>query len=80
MEQERVWREQIRETLFVPEDLPKLDVQVHGQFSPESGVVAERVSYGTQFGMRIPAIVYRPESALERQCPAFIVVNGHGGG
>jgi dienelactone hydrolase len=40
--------------------------------------VAERVSYGTQFGMRIPAIVYLPERRTGK-IPALIVVNGHGG-
>jgi dienelactone hydrolase len=38
----------------------------------------ERVSYSTQLGMRVPAIVYRPERPAGRG-PALIVVNGHGG-
>ncbi len=27
---------------------------------PIPGVIAERVTYGTSYGMRVPAIVYRP--------------------
>ena len=42
------------------------------------GVVAHRVTYGTQYGMRIPAIVYAPAHA-KGKLPAVIVVAGHGG-
>jgi dienelactone hydrolase len=75
---EEQWRSGIRRALFVPAPLPDLAVEKHGQFEPESGVVAERVSYATQFGLRVPAIVYRPKSAATK-APALIVVNGHGG-
>jgi dienelactone hydrolase len=76
--QEAEWRKRIRDTLFVPEPLPALVPQSHGSFEPVSGVIAERISYGTQFGMRVPAILYRPRSPLGR-IPALVVVNGHGG-
>ena len=36
--------------------LPALDAKTHGRFEAAPGVIAERVTYGTQFGMRIPAI------------------------
>lgn len=77
-EQMAAWRTEIRKTLFVPETLPPLESQVHGQFEPAPGVVAERVTYGSQFGLRVPGILYLPK---ERQgkVPALIVVNGHGG-
>ena len=77
--QEAEWRSRIRRTLFVPEALPDLEARTHGRFEPEPGVVAERVSYGTQFGMRVPAILYLPKSLPAGKIPAFIVVNGHGG-
>ena len=51
---------------------------MHGMFQAAPGVVAERVSYSTQFGMRVPAILYRPERPAGK-IPALIVVNGHGG-
>jgi dienelactone hydrolase len=77
-EQENIWRTRIRHTLFVPDPLPPLDAVTHGRFEPAPGVIAERVTYGTQFGLRIPAILYLPKSRSGR-IPAFIVVNGHGG-
>src|SRR5258706_3747252 len=71
-------RRQIRSTLFVPDPAPALAAESHGTFEPEPGVIAERVTYGTQFGMRVPAIVYRPKIHAGK-LPALIVVNGHGG-
>jgi len=71
-------RRQIRSTLFVPDPVPALDAASHGKFEPEPGIVAERVTYGTEFGMRVPAIVYRPKT-YSGKLPALIVVNGHGG-
>jgi len=75
------WRAQIRQALFIPEKLPDLDVRPYGKFSPVPGVVAERVTYATLYGMRIPAIVYRPEkpSKDSPKSPGLVVVNGHSG-
>lgn len=72
------WRSQIIETLHIPRPLPALAINSYGSFSPAPGVVADRVTYGTEFGMRIPAVVYRPEHHSGRM-PAMVVVNGHGG-
>ena len=77
--QEADWRARIRRTLYVPDTLPPLNARVHSTFQPEPGVVAERISYGTQFGMRVPVILYRPDPVPAEPMPAFIVVNGHGG-
>ena len=44
----------IKSTLFVPDPLPALEPESHGRFRPAPGVVAERVTYGTEFGLRIP--------------------------
>ena len=71
-------REQILAALFAPDPLPELAPQTHGSFDPSPAVTAERVSYGTQFGMRVPAILYRPRRPAGK-APALIVVNGHGG-
>ena len=71
-------RREIRSTLFVPDPLPNLDAQTHGRFEPAPGVVAERVTYATQFGMRVPAILYLPKERRDK-IPALIVINGHGG-
>ena len=71
-------RAEIRSALFVPDPLPALDAESYGQFEPAPGVVAERVSYATELGMRVPAILYLPKE-LKGKIPALIVVNGHGG-
>jgi len=77
-ERDSEWRSSMRKALMVPDMLPPLDVKIHSQFEPVPGVIAERISYGTQFGMRIPAIVYFPKEH-KTPMPAMIVVNGHGG-
>ena len=71
-------RRRIRETLFVPDPLPQLRPEPHGRFQPEPGVTTERVRHATQYGMRVPAILYLPERRAGR-IPALIIVNGHGG-
>jgi dienelactone hydrolase len=75
---EQEWRDRIRAALFAGGPAPELAPETHGRFEPAPGVVAERVSYGTQFGMRVPAVLYRPKS-VPGKIPGFIVVNGHGG-
>jgi dienelactone hydrolase len=72
-------RRRIAETLFVPDPPPSLAIEYYGSFEPVPGVVAERISYGTEFGMRIPAILYRPARPVAAKAPAIVVVNGHGG-
>jgi dienelactone hydrolase len=72
------WSAQISGALFVSDPLPPLDVETHGRFEPAPGVVAERITYGTQFGLRVPAILYLPRTR-SGPLPALIVVNGHGG-
>jgi dienelactone hydrolase len=72
------WRGAIRSTFHISEPHPELASDSHGRFEIEPGVTVERVSYGTQFGMRIPALLYLPEKRAGR-IPAVIVVNGHGG-
>jgi len=72
-------RRRIEATLFVPDPAPALAPASHGRFEPTPGVVAERITYGTEFGMRIPAILYRPAKPAPGKAPGIIVVNGHGG-
>lgn len=76
----RELRAQIKANFLVPDPLPPLDAQTHRRFAPAPGVVAEAVTYATEFGTRVPAILYLPESRpAGAKLPAFIVVNGHGG-
>ena len=71
-------RARIKATLFVPSPPPELKAESYGQFEPAPGVVAERVSYATDYGLRVPAIVYRPKQVAGKM-PGMVVVNGHGG-
>ena len=77
-QQLQAWRQQIRHALFIPDKLPALESREFGNFSPTPGVTAERVTYATLYGMRVPAIVYRP-STMTGKVPAVVVVNGHSG-
>jgi dienelactone hydrolase len=70
-------REKIRAALHVPDPLPALEAKSYGGFLAEPGVVVERVTYATEYGLRVPAIVYRPEK-IHGRIPAIVVVNGHG--
>jgi len=72
------WSGQIKKALFIQDPLPLLAPRSYGTFSPAKGVVAERVTYGTNYGMRVPAIVYRPSHAKGR-LPGLVIVNGHTG-
>jgi dienelactone hydrolase len=73
-------RMQIRADLFVPEPLPALDAQTHRKFSPAPGVAAEGVTYTTELGMKVPAILYLPDPLPKgAKVPGFVVINGHGG-
>jgi dienelactone hydrolase len=76
--QQNQWRSQILAALHVPTPLPALEPESHGSFEPAPGVVANRVTYRTQFGLRIPAILYLPKVS-GKKLPGLIVVNGHGG-
>jgi dienelactone hydrolase len=72
------WRLTIRRTLFIADTPPLLAPEHYGSFVPVKGVVAEKVTYGTEFGMRVPAVIYHPEKE-QKKLPGMIVVNGHGG-
>ena len=72
-------RKEIQATLHIPDPLPEPESKNYGKFSPAAGVSADRVSYATDYGLRVPAIVYHPAGATIMKHPALIVVNGHGG-
>ncbi len=77
-EQIKAWRAGIKSALYIPDPHPPLDLEQHGSFQPEPGVIAERISYGSQFGLRIPAVLYRPQ-VVSNKMPGLVIVNGHGG-
>ena len=72
------WRQQARAALFMPDPMPAVAPREFGSFVATPGVVAHHVTYGTQYGMRVSAIVYQPEH-MDGKVPAVIVVAGHGG-
>ena len=72
-------RAQVRANFFVPDPLPPIDGKVHRRFEPARGVSAEAVTYATEFGMRVPAILYLPKPLPKGRIPAVIIVDGHGG-
>jgi dienelactone hydrolase len=72
-------RAQIRLALRISEKLPALAVEQYGEVTVAPDVVAERVSYATDYGLRVPAMVYRPAQRPAGKMPGLIVVNGHGG-
>jgi dienelactone hydrolase len=71
-------RREVRRTFHVPDPLPPPAARGYSSFEVEPGVTADRVSYATEFGMRVPSIVYHPTRAATRR-PALIIINGHGG-
>ena len=76
------WRAKIRANFFIPTPLPARDAKTHRHFKPDPAVRAEAVTYTSQFGLRVPAILYLPDplpKTANGKIPAFIVVNGHGG-
>ena len=78
-------RASIRDHFFVPYPLPELAPRCHRTFSPAVGVRAEAITYATQYGMRIPAILYLPDplpknpDGTPQKIPAIVIVSGHGG-
>ena len=80
-EKAQAWRKQIKEDLFLADPLPPPEPESHGSFEPEPGIVAERLTYGTAYGQRVPAILYRPKrpNLPNGKIPALVIVNGHGG-
>lgn len=75
---ETALRQRIEQTFYVANLLPPPAAKSFGRVEIEPGVVADRVTYATEFGMRVPAIVYHPSKNAAKR-PALIVVNGHGG-
>src|SRR5690606_22548671 len=76
---EQELRQQIKSALFVPEELPALNAEIRGGFQAIPGVRAERITYHTLYGMKVPAILYLPDPRPKGKIPAIVIVNGHGG-
>ncbi|HEY3456148.1 MAG TPA: alpha/beta fold hydrolase [Bryobacteraceae bacterium] len=72
-------RKQMQETLHVSDPLPQLESKSYGSFAVVPDVAADRVSYATDYSLRVPAIVYHSAGATITKHPGLVIVNGHGG-
>jgi hypothetical protein len=52
----------------------ELKDKLYGRFSPTTDVTADRVSYATEYGMRVPAIVYHRAGATINLHPGLIII------
>ena len=66
------------QALFIDSPLPPLAAHTFATLPVNGNVRIEHVTFATQFGMRVPAIVYVPTHP-HGKVPAIVVVNGHGG-
>ena len=74
-----VWEAVLHQQLYTPYagKLPPLNARVWSTFSPVHGVLADRVTYATADGMRVPAVVYRPDPRVTRwkgRLPGIVIV------
>lgn len=67
----------IEQALFLQPNLP-LDVLSYGAQEITRDICIEHVSFATQFGMRVPAIVYS-STHIAGKAPGIVIVAGHGG-
>ncbi len=72
-------RKEIEQTLHVAQPLPNLQEKAYGHFPVAEGVAADRASYATAYGLRVPAIIYHEAGPTIAKHPALIIVNGHRG-
>jgi len=66
------------QALHIDNPLPPLAPHTFATFDATSNIRIEHVTFATQYGMRVPAIVYIP-THLKHKAPAIVVVCGHGG-
>jgi dienelactone hydrolase len=71
-------RKQAVQALFIDSPLPALQTKTYTAFNATSNIRVEHVTFATQYGMRVPAIVYMPMN-IAKKAPAIVVVCGHGG-
>jgi dienelactone hydrolase len=71
-------RKQAVQALFIDSPLPALQMKSFGSFNATPDIRVEHITFATQFGMRVPAIVYVP-THIAKKAPAIVVVCGHGG-
>jgi dienelactone hydrolase len=71
-------RIQATHALYLDTPLPPLSPKTFATFDAAPNIRIEHVTFATQYGMRVPAIVYIP-THTHGKLPAIVVVCGHGG-
>jgi dienelactone hydrolase len=71
-------RQQAVHALSIDDPLPPLQTHSYGNLQANANVRIEHVTWQTQFGQRVPAVIYVP-THTHGKAPAIVVVNGHGG-
>jgi len=71
-------RVRANQALFIDSPLPPLTAHTFATLPVNANLRIEHVTFATQFGVRVPAIVYVPMHP-HGKVPAIVVVNGHGG-
>jgi dienelactone hydrolase len=71
-------RQQAVHALAIDAPLPALAPHNFGSLDATPDVRIEHITFATQYGMRVPAIVYVPKHVAHK-APAIVVVCGHGG-
>jgi len=71
-------RVRANQALFIDSSLPPLAVHTFATLPVNDNVRIEHITFATQFGMHVPAVVYVPTHP-HGKVPAIVVVNGHGG-
>jgi dienelactone hydrolase len=67
----------IPEALYLQQNIPT-DPKLYSTQQITKSVRIERLSFATQYGMRVPAIAYVP-THIRGKAPALLIVAGHGG-
>ena len=71
-------RIQAAHAFFLDTPLPPLAPKTFATFDATPNIRIEHVTFATQYGLRVPAIVYVP-THTHGKLPAIVVVCGHGG-
>jgi dienelactone hydrolase len=73
------WRRQMLRALFLPDHPLAPETRSFASSEIAPGVTAEKITYRTLYGLRVPAVIYRPTQRPAKKLPAMVIVNGHGG-
>ncbi len=73
------WRGSMGQALYIPSPLPPPAIETYSTEEITPGVTIERISYVTGYGLRVPAVLYRPTNEGVSRMPGMVVINGHGG-